>query len=381
MNVDGSILLTGGTPPAPSGGGGGGGGVIGSSTDNPLAASTNTVFGQPNTNGLTVGTAGGTPPAPTNSATAASTNAPASASTATNIAQQTAALYNGQTIDTQGIIAAIQTADRNNQAGLEGVSNAVGSGATAVTNGLALDRGFLASISNSVSQINSNGIFSTNGLEAAFPSLIGQMSNNVGPLSSGGAMLSNAAAAMTNYTIGTPSDGVTINFDCNPGTGSVQTAWSMTLSLAAVQAVQSLVPYRAAIAWVIWICTLFEMLAHAEKMVFRILNQRQIQGSKQEAFGANIDWFTALVYAGVIASLVASIPTALGAWFSTANGTIASLVNNLTTVSSTPAWGWVTALVPVDVILTAFFSYVTFRFVVCDFLMSFIAAVIMILVC
>jgi hypothetical protein len=318
----------------------------------------------------------------TNDPTAANTNGPItfgtnSAGNPTNAAsngtvqQGDNALLTAMTKGDQAIVDAIHQADANNQAGHAGTSN-----------GLLTANGYLAGLSNILSNVSSNFENATNGMQGNFGAFQTGMASNIPALVNGtGGFLSNAVGSMTNYTLGSPGGNEReIVFGVDPGeTGGVQNSWNLVLSLDAVQAITSLSPYRGAIAWVIWVVTLYNMLKHSETMVFRILNQRQLQGSQQALWGANISWFTCLVYAAVIASLIASIPVALTAYMATAQGTIASLATNLQNASSVIEWSWVTAVVPVDVIISAFFSYVTYRFIVCDFLMSFIAAAIMML--
>lgn len=139
---------------------------------------------------------------------------------------------------------------------------------------------------------------------------------------------------------------------------------------------------------IVWVCTFVAMLNHASKCMLRVEQQQQLQGSKQVVtflgFGGNAALPTALVYGGVVAALLASFPVALVAYFTTVRGSgIDSLGASIAQLTSDPLFGqlynMVTTFVPVAVIVTAFFSWVIFRFFVCDIICITFAAIILFL--
>jgi len=123
---------------------------------------------------------------------------------------------------------------------------------------------------------------------------------------------------------------------------------------------------RTMVKWSVVILTMFQMFKWAEKAVFGVLQQRQVEGNQQEILGVNLDVPTALAYIAVIAVLLASIPLVLVAYFSGTAGEASSLYSTIVSGAATHAVGWAFAnyIVPVSVIITAFFTYASFRFVV-----------------
>lgn len=120
---------------------------------------------------------------------------------------------------------------------------------------------------------------------------------------------------------------------------------------------------RDVAAWVLWLITYFACVKVAQDCAFRALNQRQAEGSNQEIAGFNAKLPIAFAYAATIAGLLGTLPYTLYALLSTAHGNAFSYTA-LDSLQATggQVWNMVTTLVPVDIVVAAFFNYVTFRY-------------------
>jgi len=214
--------------------------------------------------------------------------------------------------------------------------------------------------SNTLGTENNTGFLTnfgqiTNQLSGWFTS---QLSNMQSAAQAAGSSISNAFGSAiggfpTAPSIEGGSDGVHI-----PTMGS---APDVVIGVASLPASFDLP--RTVISWVVWLVSYVAMIKFAHEKVLRILNQRQTQGTEQEVLGNNLSIPTAAAYGAIVAATVAAFPLALVSFFQNASTSIASY-NSLTALSGSPLWNLMTQLVPVSVLLTAFFSYVTFRYLV-----------------
>ena len=135
----------------------------------------------------------------------------------------------------------------------------------------------------------------------------------------------------------------------------------ITISVAELPA--SFSGYRGVITWSLVIATLVAMIRYAETAIKECLSQRQIQGSSQEVLGVNLDAPIGVAYAAIAIGLIVTIPLAVVAFLSSFSSTGSNVIGDLTGMAGEPMYGIITSLIPVDVMVLAFFSYVTFRYV------------------
>jgi hypothetical protein len=178
------------------------------------------------------------------------------------------------------------------------------------------------------------------------------------------AMASMMGSAPTAPAIDDPSDG-DIEFT-DPSLVEVHFHISTTL-------VNQLGAWRSAInpiiAWSIWLSTFTMMLNHAMNSMFRLLKAKQVEGNKENVqflgFGGNLDVPSGAAYAAVMVALVMSLPVAFEALLHTAFAH-AGDGSAIHSVSTSPMWHIVTTFVPMNEIVTAFFSWFVFRFFIAD---------------
>ena len=276
------------------------------------------------------------------------------------------ALYTATVNGDDSLLQAVNQVDSDLRANTASTSNMLGQ----VTNALAHltngGSGSNADYSGVLNEIASNTLGTEN--NTAFLTNFGQISNQLSASfvlqlsnmqSAGiaaGASISNAfGAALTGFptapSVGAGADGVHI--------ATAGGAPDVVLSVAALP--QSFDLARTVISWVIWLMTYVAMIQFAQEKVLRILNQRQAQGTEQEILGVNLSIPTAFAYAAVIAATVAAFPIAIASYLHSASSSVGSF-GGLSSLSSGPLWNLMTQLVPVSVIITAFFSYLTFRY-------------------
>ena len=256
------------------------------------------------------------------------------------------------------------------------VTNALGH-LTNGSSGSNLDyTGILTEIaSNTLGTENNTGFLTnfaqfSNQLSASFTA---QLSNMQSAGVAAGNGISNAfGSALSGFptapSVGAGADGVSIP--------TAVGAPDVVLSVAALP--QSFDLPRTVISWVIWLMTYVAMIRFAQEMVLRILNQRQVQGTEQEILGVNVSIPTAFAYAAVVAATVAAFPVAIASYLQNTSSTIGTF-GGLASLSNEPLWNLMTQLVPVGVVITAFFSYVTFRYLIAFPLIIISAAIIMFL--
>jgi hypothetical protein len=123
-------------------------------------------------------------------------------------------------------------------------------------------------------------------------------------------------------------------------------------------------PVRQCIAWCTCISLFFAMLRYGEKAVADVLSQRQVQGSTEEIAGTNASAVSAVGYAVIISALLLSVPVALAAYFTNSHSLIASFAGGVTSLGGSPMWHMINLAMPMDVWISAFWSYVTFRYLI-----------------
>lgn len=121
---------------------------------------------------------------------------------------------------------------------------------------------------------------------------------------------------------------------------------------------------RTLIAWIIVAGLYFQLLKVTRMEFSGVLHQRQVQAFEVVFGGFNQGTVvTALMYAAIILALLVALPTALIAYMSTTKDTYHSLAGSIGAISSNPVWSWVNVAVPVDVMLSAFTTFMTYTFV------------------
>jgi hypothetical protein len=279
------------------------------------------------------------------------------------------ALYTATVNGDNSLLQAIDQVDSDLKANTASTSNMLGQ----VTNALAhltnggssgsnVDySGVLGQIESNTAATATNTGFLTNFVAATnqlASNFLGQLTNMQSSAQTAGGSITNAFGSAlggfpTAPTIGSGVDGVSI--------ATVPGQPDVLISVASLPA--SFDTPRTVISWVVWLMTYITMVRFAQEKVLRIMNQRQTQGSQEEILGCNATVPTAFAYAAVIAATVAAVPTAIASYLQTASSSISSF-SGLSTLASHPLWNLMTQLVPVSVIITAFFSYLTFRYLV-----------------
>ena len=274
------------------------------------------------------------------------------------------ALYTATVNGDNALLQAVNQVDDDLRVNTASTSNMLGQLASHLTNGSGSNAdysGVLGQIqSNTLGTENNTGFLTnfgqiTNQLSGTF---LLQLSNMQSAAQAAGTSISNAfGSAIGSFPIAPSIDGGSDGVHIPTANG----APDVVLSVAELP--QSFGLARTVISWVIWLITFVAMIHFAQEKVLRILNQRQTQGTEQEVLGNNLSIPTAAAYGAIVAATVAAFPLALVSFFQNASTSIASY-NSLTALSGSPLWNLMTQLVPVSVLLTAFFSYVTFRYLV-----------------
>jgi hypothetical protein len=275
-------------------------------------------------------------------------------------------LYNGTVAGDNSIVNAIQAADQANRAGEAAISNLLGR----LTN----------SASNSVTLTNQLG---TNDLQGLGIYEQEQQSNKLSSATSVMQAATNAAGAVGNGSLVSAASGIDGGFGASGGGGA--NAINLTLgagSQAVALSIQppSYVPAGTIKTLIAWLAYLFLFIANYK--VFQVglrdaLHAPQARTAGEEILGNNVNFASALVVAGLIVALVATLPAAF----------LPQLISTLSHVMGTPfsalasttGYGWAMQACPFDVMLSAIGSHLLFRMVV-DGAVSVVCAVIKFLV-
>lgn len=180
----------------------------------------------------------------------------------------------------------------------------------------------------------------------------------------GGLQFTNNFSSISSATNGTPNSLSVISLNDNNG-------HSFTMDLSSAVLTSSTKTMLGLFRQIIMAFVYIFLFAYCFQFVqgdfMKAMNQRQAQGNLQEVFGTNASIATGLIYAGLI---VAGLTALLG--FIVSNGicktsiqqalTLLPLLQSLSTV---PGWDVMTYVFPITDILTAYFTYLSFRYILC----------------
>jgi len=121
---------------------------------------------------------------------------------------------------------------------------------------------------------------------------------------------------------------------------------------------------RSVIAWAIYVFLLVKLFKTVEMFSDRLLSQRQIQGSNQELWGFNASVVTAIVYGGILAAFIGSIPTAAAAYLASAHSGMAAHLSDVTSLVGTLGYNASAYVFPIGVFVTGMINYLLFRYVI-----------------
>lgn len=159
-----------------------------------------------------------------------------------------------------------------------------------------------------------------------------------------------------------------------PGSASVTIpvigAQVMTLSTSLIPGWSLTTIARDIMAALVFLYTFRKMVQVTEDKMLEALNQRQMQGNQQMAegltFGANLDIVSGLVYLAIVAAALVAIPTAITYTLFAFKGNISDVSGDfagLASASSGFPWAVVTSLFPLSALITCFFEYFAYRYV------------------
>lgn len=122
---------------------------------------------------------------------------------------------------------------------------------------------------------------------------------------------------------------------------------------------------RVLLVWAMGIWLFVRVFDLTYKIMTGVLQQRQVSGSKESAFGWNAAYLTGAVYAAILVGVVAAFPV-VAAQFMGPRVVAAVWGNGVAALSTTLSWpvvAVVNSLFPVPEALTALFDYLLWRYV------------------
>lgn len=117
-----------------------------------------------------------------------------------------------------------------------------------------------------------------------------------------------------------------------------------------------------------WLCYAFLFIANYKVFkdaMYQALHAPQARTAGEEILGNNANFASALVAAGLIVAVIASIPAFFLPQLVTALGNIVG--TPFAAISTLPGWGWVMLACPVDTMLSVLGTHVLFRLAVDGF--------------
>lgn len=205
---------------------------------------------------------------------------------------------------------------------------------------------------------------------------LGNFDENSNNAAAGVAAMSNqivaAFGSMSNYIgIGAP-DGGGYSFALGNDTEGNPVTMSVGLGVLGSTATAAITVARDAISVVIIILIWYVMLGDVKAKLAEVYGQPQLRGSRQQIDGTNAAVPTKALYFGIFVAVLVSVPTVCLVYANTfLSGGVSSVSGSssgLSTISGAPAWPIVTALLPISLLVTAFFNYGFFKFVVVEWM-------------